>query len=234
MFRKLSVAAFALAVAWAPGVASAGIITFIDNQLGWETQIGGAGSVTGTEDFNSFASDVSGHNTTLNLPLFSITSTSSNSSFNLIDAPPHFTTQSNQNGTTSYLGLQSVILDFVDDLTALAFDYVDSGSTALQNYTLQVNFAGGGNASFLLGNPDVAEFRGIVADGGMLIDSVAWIAPASPSPFSIDNIRVVASSSSGPTPMPLPSTMILFLTGLVGVSYVARRVRAVAPRSASI
>lgn len=204
-----------LAIAILISPLQAGIVTFIGNntQASWESAIGGVGAITGTEDFNSFTSDVPGNNAVLDLPLFTITSASSNDNFNIIDAPVHSTGQANQNGTTSFLGLQNVTIDFKDDLTALAFDYIDSGG-ASQNYGLRVNFSGGGSDTFFLGNPNPVEFRGITTNNGTLIDSITWILPSSPSPFSVDNVRVLSVNGGGGA-VPEPTSVGLMVMALV-------------------
>lgn len=197
------------------GPAQAAIITFIDDLAGWEAQIGGIGSITGTEDFNSFGTDVSGHNATINLPLFSITSSSTNSSLNKIDVPPYSNAQADQNNTPSFLGFQNVTIDFTQNLTALGFGYLDAGAISSQSYSLQVNLVGGGSSTFALGNPNPEIFIGLVADAGMQIDSITWVLPPNPSPFSVDNFRLVA--------VPIPPALYLFGGGILGLVTVARR-----------
>ncbi len=203
-----------LAIAMLASPLQAGIVTFIGNaeQANWESAIGGVGAITGTEDFNSFTSDVFGNNTVLDLPLFTITSASSNGNFNIIDVPAQ-NAQANQDGTPSFLGLQNVTIDFKEDLTALAFGYIDSGADT-QNYGLRVNFSGGGSDTFLLGNPNPVEFRGITTNNGTLIDSITWILPASPSPFSIDNVRVLSVNGGGGA-VPEPTSIGLMVMALV-------------------
>jgi hypothetical protein len=196
---------------------SAALTTFINDQAGWLAQIGGAGAITGTEDFNSFGVDVSVHNTTLNLPLLSITASSANPSFNKIDVPPFFNVQADQDGTPSFLGYQNVTIDFAQNLTALEFGYLDAGGLS-QVYSLQVNFVGGGSSTFSLGIHDPEVPIGLAADGGTLIDSITWVLSPTASPFSVDNIRLSA--------VPVPAAVWLFGSGLIGLIGVARRKKA--------
>ena len=58
-------------------------------------------------------------------------------------------------------------------------------------------------------------FIGLVTDAGMLIDSITWVLPLDPSPFSVDNFRRVA--------VPIPPEFYLFGSGILGLVAVARK-----------
>jgi len=57
-------------------------------------------------------------------------------------------------------------------------------------------------------------FIGLVVDAGMLIDSITWV-PLDPSPFSVDNFRLVA--------VPIPPAFYLFGSGILGMVAVTRK-----------
>jgi hypothetical protein len=186
--------------------ARAAVITYFGNaeEANWLAAIGGAGAITATEDFNSFSSDVPGNDTTLVFDHFSITASGSPTR-NLVDAPPYVEGQANQDGTPSYFGDNSVLIDFDDDLVGVGFGYLDGGGES-QNYQLRVTLTDASTFTFFMGNPNAADFRGIVATEGQLIDSIEWLGPE--SPFSVDNFSLAA------TAVPEPASGMLLAVSL--------------------
>ena len=218
---RISTALIALALVGSVTLASAnawaGLVIYIGDseQTAWEAAIGGVTAISGTEDFNLFTSDVPGDGTTIDLPLLTISAFADDSQWNRIDVSPDEQAQADQDGTPSFLGLKDVTFDFKQDLVAVGFGWLDNGIES-QIYTLQVNFTDSSSSSFSIGVTTGPEFRGFVATEGALIDSLTWLPTSNYSPFSVDDIRLVA--------VPEPSTALLVGMGLVAMS-ASRRLR---------
>ena len=199
--------------------AQAGVMTFFDDEAGWLTAIGGAGNITQTEDFNSYVADVLIEGSSFDVGDFTISANGTgNNSFNRIDAPAHEATQANQNGTASYYGLHDVDFAFDNPLEAVALDWLDSGGSS-QIYDIVIGFTDSTSTVVQFGISGTAAFRGLVATGGQLIESLTWVRSGSTSPFSVDNVRMV----SGAAPIPAPVSLGLSFIGLLGFTLERRR-----------
>ena len=206
--------------------AHAGLISFT-SQAAWNAAVG---PVSGTENFNSFASDTTFQNTTVNVNNMSISGVpgSNGSTTNTIDALSFaYGGYYDLNGSTYLLGdlqgSQTIRIDFTDAVSAWGgtFSGISDGprNTVLSAYDAGNNLLGVVNTSSVT-NSDVG-FYGFAFDANETASYLVFQNTTTYNDvFGLDDIGFVTAN------VPEPNSLALFGLGLVGLTLLRRKKQA--------
>ena len=201
-------------------------VTFT-NQGTFLSAIGGSADIT--EDFNSFASDTSFQDGTLDVGPFSLTSSGQfHNSFNKIDVSPFQFGGSVPPNSSPYAGLYldsrgdtftSVTLTFDSPIKAFGADFGEIDPNTLISFATA---SGNGSINTVLAS-GLQGFFGFLLDAGEFITSFTFTTPVNDG-FGMDNV-LLSNFAAEPVNISEPNTIPLVLGALFGMLWLTRRKR---------
>ena len=205
------------AIALASAYPSFGAIIEFNSRPAWQLA---AGTIVGSEDFNSFGADTPyGPGSSLSLSggmtLGSLGSTGENT----IDLPPYQTSESNVDGTASARAFNNFtpFFTFSTPIGAFGADF-----SAFQDDILRTQVEVYDGASLIATLtpsilPSGVRFYGFAANAGEQFTEIRFVSVNS-DVFGIDNIEIGSTAS-----VPEPSAVSLLALGLIGLGWRRRR-----------
>lgn len=195
------------------------------NQASFLSAIGGSADVT--VDFNSFTSDTSFQDGTLDVGPFSLSSSGQfHNSLNKIDVSPFQFGGAVPPNSSPYAGLYldsrgdtftSVTLTFDSPINAFGADFGEIDPNTLISFATA---SGNGSINTVLAS-GLQGFFGFLLDAGEFITSFTFTTPVNDG-FGMDNV-LLSNANTGPISISEPSTIPIMLLALIGVFWVARR-----------
>lgn len=198
------------------GVAQAALITYSDHTT-WSTA---AGSITGSEDFNSFVADIALSATPTALSGGMSVSSQAAGGWNIDAAPFSNDFECDLDGTTRICGSNSNVLTFgfASGISAFGADF--SSLNDLADRTV-FDLYNGATLIGSLGTPQVPgqldQFWGFVGNAGEIVTSIQTRRVGAGDTFGVDNVEIAGAA------IPEPSIFALFGLGLAGLGWSRRK-----------
>ncbi|MBU2876460.1 PEP-CTERM sorting domain-containing protein [Aliiglaciecola lipolytica] len=200
--------------------AQAGLISYTDEAL-WNSAVG---SVSGTENFNSFSTDTTFRNATVSANNMQITGVpgANGDATNIVDAQSFVFSGGYAIDGTSYLlgdltGSQTLRVDFDSSVSAwgATFSGISNGTlnTVISAYDSNSNLLGMLNSSSP--NNSTVGFYGFSFDSNEMADYLVFQnITLNNDVFGMDNVSFVTATS-----VPEPASMALLGLGLAGIAF---------------
>lgn len=220
--QKMKLATLLLGLSFS--AASQAALVFYGNEASWNNAVG---PVSGTEDFNAIPVGSSFKNTTLVANNMQIKATVGNNSIEVVSqAAAFFTIDNTPHLTSDLTGAEFLRIDFDSAVKAWSATFRgignDDKNTDIKLFDVNDNLLGTIVTS--ASNNLALGFYGFLFTEN---EKVAYLTIQNPTSlrdtFAIDNISYVIASDAPISNTPLPPSLALFATGLIGLAGLGRK-----------